>query len=256
MPEFLLQKWYLDYITPDYNTSIFYKGSLRYGPFEVHHCSELKKDHGFITNEIFWDNKKSSITCSENIVTFKLNDKTFSWNSLCNPLVMIIYEKGNKFIKWHCVQPLAKVEMSGFEREQSIFGYVEHLETNILPWAFEFDNLIWGRFTNAQTSVVWMNLEGPFSRKLVLMNGKEINADKISMAEIIFEGGNIKIQDLTILREGNLMSTLLANMPFLKQIVPKTGLPIYEQKILAKGFLTLGDQFQEGQIIHEVVRWK
>jgi hypothetical protein len=101
-----------------------------------------------------------------------------------------------------------------------------------------------------------MNLEGPFSRKLVLMNGKEINADKISMAEIIFEGGNIKIQDLTILREGNLMSTLLANMPFLKQIVPKTGLPIYEQKILAKGFLTLGDQFQEGQIIHEVVRWK
>ena len=256
MPEFLLKKWYLDYITPDYDTSIFYKGSLRYGPFEVHHCSELKKDHGYVTNKIFWDNKNCSLTCSENIVAFKLNDKTFSWKSLCSPFTMSIYEKGNKFIKWHCVLPLAKVEVSGFEGVQSIFGYVEQLETNILPWEFEFDNLIWGRFTNAQTSVVWMNLVGPFSRKLVLVNGKEINADKISKTEIIFNGGNINIQDMIILREGNLMSTLLANMPFLKQIVPKTGLPIYEQKILAKGFLTLGGQIQEGQIIHEIVKWK
>jgi hypothetical protein len=256
MPEFLLQKWYLDYITPDYNTCIFYKGSLRYGPFEVHHCSELKNDHGLITNEIFWDNKKSFLTSSENIVTFKLNDKTFSWKSLCSPVTMQIFEKDNKFIKWHCIQPLGKVEITGLEKEQNIFGYVEQLETNILPWEFEFDNLIWGRFTNAQTSVVWMNLEGPFSRKIALLNGKEIKADKISMSEIIFDGGNINIKDIIILREGNLMSILLANMPFLKQIVPKTGLPIYEQKILAKGFLTLGDQIQEGHIIHEVVRWK
>ena len=256
MPEFLLKKWYLDYITPDYNTSIFYKGSMRYGPFEVHHCSELKKDHELVTNKIFWDNGRSFLTSTENIVTFKLNDKTYSWKPMCNSVTLLIYERGNKYIKWNCIQPLARVKVSGSLVEQYIFGYVEQLETNILPWEFEFDNLIWGRFTNAQTSLVWINLEGPFSRKIVLLNGKEINVDKISMSEIVFDGGNINIQDITILREGNLMSTLLANMPFLKQIIPRTGLPVFEKKILAKGFLTLGNQIQEGQIIHEIVRWK
>ena len=61
---------------------------------------------------------------------------------------------------------------------------------------------------------------------------------------------------MIVLREGNLMSTLLTNMPFLKQIVPKTGFPLYEKKILAEGILNLGKQTQKGQIIHEVVKWK
>ena len=253
--EFLLKKWYLDYITPGFDAAIFYKGSLSYGPIEVHHCSELIKAGGEISGETFWNNKRYSIEHTGDVVTGILNNEILKWKSLCKSITIPIFNKGNKYITWSCLQPLSRVEVP-FLHQPNIFGYVEQLETNILPWEFEFEKLIWGRFTSAGTSIVWISLEGTYSKNFVIVNGEEVNAGKITNSEIIFTDGNIQIQDMIVLREGNLLSTLLKNMPFLNQFIPKTGLPLFEKKMLAKGTLTLGDQTEEGQIIHEIVRWK
>ncbi len=256
MPEFLLKKWYLDYITHELNTSIIYEGGFRYGPIEIHHCSELKLENGIIQSAIYWDNKNCILNAKDDLIECKLKNKTVTWTSKCSSFNTMIYKRGNKFIKWNCIQPLSLVRVEHFADVETGYGYAEQIETNILPWEFEFDNLLWGRFTSAEISIVWIALNGIFPKNLLLINGVETEPGKISDTEIVFSGGSLSIQNILVLREGNIISTLLSNMPSIKKIIPNTGLPIYEKKMLAKGILTLGEKVIESNIIHEVVKWK
>lgn len=256
MPDFLLKKWYLDYITPEYDAAIFYKGSLRFGPVEIHHCSELRKSGNTITNNVFWDNKKFSITESGHQIRCQSPEDEIVWDPLEEAIHFPMFEKEDKYIRWHCVQPRANVTVVGKHGNFSGHGYIEKLETNILPWEFDFDSLLWGRFIGEYTSVIWTSMRGNFSRDVVWINGQKMQDCSISEAEIIFPGGRLSIQNGIILREGNLINTVLSAMPFLKQVLPKTGLPLHERKSLAKGTLFVDGISEDGKIIHENVQWK
>ncbi|MDP4114643.1 MAG: hypothetical protein Q8903_00825 [Bacteroidota bacterium] len=256
MTDFYVKKWYLDYVTQNLDASIIYDGSLRFGPFEYHHSSELKRKDLHISERTNWDNKFCKITVEENTITCLLKDKTVKWLGKQAPINIPIFKKNDKFINWNCVQPLSRVEIITGTSVQHALGYAEQMETNILPWEFEFDYLNWGRFTSDNNSLVWTFLDGDFKQILIFLNSKEVEPVNISLNEIEFKGGTLKIEDTAILREGNIVSSLLNTMPSLSKILPKTGFPIFETKILGKGSLLIDGRIDEGYVIHEEVKWK
>jgi hypothetical protein len=99
-------------------------------------------------------------------------------------------------------------------------------------------------------------MRGKYSMDNIWINGQREQDCSISETEITFPGGKLVIQDMLVLREGNLMTTVLSTMPFLKQFIPKTGLPLLEKKLIAKGMLSVNGVAEEGKIIHESVQWK
>jgi hypothetical protein len=113
MPDFLLKKWYLDYVTLEFDAAIFYRGSLRFGPIEIHHCSELRKTGAIIANEVFWDNKKFSIFEKNGNITCLTPEREAVWSPLEAPIQFTMFEKENKYIRWHCLQPRANVVLGG-----------------------------------------------------------------------------------------------------------------------------------------------
>lgn len=256
MPAFYINKWYLDYITPHIDASIIYDGSLRFGPFEYHHNSELKKEGGIITEQTYWDNKFCKIEQTGKQITCLLKDRIIKWNEVSPPFSVQIFRKEDKFIDWQCYQPLAHVEIISGGATVPALGYIDRIETNILPWKFEFDTLLWGRFTSETNSFVWTILDGKFKKNIAYLNSKEIGEINPGPDKIEFTGGSIDIYGTSILREANISANLTATLPTLEKFLPKSGLPIFETKKIGKARLTYNGTQDEGTIIFEEVKWR
>jgi hypothetical protein len=256
MPAFYINKWYLDYTTPNLDASIIYDGSLRFGPFEYHHSSELKKTGGMIAEQTFWDNKFYKIEQTGKQITCLLNDRIIKWNEMQPPFSVQIFRKEDKYIDWQCVQPLSRVEIITGSSAVPAFGYIDRIETNILPWKFEFDTLLWGRFTSENNSFIWSILDGKFKKRTAYLNSREIGEISLGLDKIEFAGGSINIFGTSILREGNIVTNLIATLPTLEKFLPKTGLPILETKKIGKARLTYNGIQEDGTIIFEEVKWK
>jgi|SRR5437588_3507654 len=75
-------------------------------------------------------------------------------------------------IEWHCVHPRARttVDLGDGVVIQGL-GYVERLEMTVAPWNLPLEGLRWGRFLSDSGSVVWIDWQGEYVRKIVLENG-------------------------------------------------------------------------------------
>ena len=105
-------------------------------------------------------------------------------------------------------------------------------------------------------SVVWIDWQGEYVRKIVLENGALGGVTAVAESEIVLEE-NVRLCLSTgnVLRTGALGKTALGRIPGVNRLLPSRLLNVQECKWRSRGELVRGNARSSGWAIHEVVRW-
>jgi hypothetical protein len=254
MPAFKLSKWYLDCVTDAGDASIAYTGTAQWGMVRIHYSSLLESTGGRINlSHSLREQDEPSISQASLRWQSKPLAVEGEWESSSAPLHETIYSSSEGSIEWHCLMPQANTRF----RDRRGLGYAEHLTMTIAPWKLPIDTLLWGRFTSAQDSVVWIDWQGESSRRLVFINGKAVPVSVLDDDRIEFQDGSLLTMDRSlVLREGALGSTALSVIPGIRKTFPARLLQMNECKWRSRSRLQApGRPAVEGWAIHERVSW-
>jgi hypothetical protein len=254
MPAFKLSKWYLDCVTDAGDASIAYTGTAHWGVVRLHYSSLLESTGGLVTSQHSL-REQDEPAVEGNLIRWQ--SKTLGmegeWESSSAPLRETIYSSPEGSITWHCFMPKAITRF----RDRRGLGYAEHLTMTIAPWKLPIDTLLWGRFTSAQDSVVWIDWQGESPRRLVFVNGEPVSVSVLDDDRIEFQDGSLLTMDRSlVLREGALGSTALSVIPGIRKTFPARLLQVNECKWRSRTrFQSPGKPAVEGWAIHERVSW-
>ncbi|HEX7285981.1 MAG TPA: hypothetical protein VF532_07345 [Candidatus Angelobacter sp.] len=254
MPALKLSKWYLDRVTDAGDVSIVYTGAAHWGVVQLHYSSLLESTGSVVTSQHSLREQDEPVQEGDCI---RWQSKALGvegeWQSNPAPLHETIYSSAEGSIEWHCLMPQAKTRF----RDRHGLGYAEHIAMTIAPWKLPIETLLWGRFTSAQDSVVWIDWQGEAARRMVFMNGKAVSGAEMDDDHIEFPGGSRLTMDRSlVLREGALGSTALSVIPGIRKIFPARLLQVNECKWRSRARLQLpGKPAVEGWAIHERVSW-
>ena len=173
-PTFRLTKWYADCIGENGDTAIVYCGTVRWRTIVLPYASVLE---AIAVNQprTGYSLRKCAMPVEEG-TTIRWQSKSLktkgAWERLDRPCDVRIYESREGAIEWHSVHPQARatVDLGDGVLIQGL-GYVERLEMTVAPWNLPLEGLRWGRFLSDSGSVVWIDWQGEYVRKIVLENG-------------------------------------------------------------------------------------
>jgi hypothetical protein len=182
------------------------------------------------------------------------------WRENGGPIREILFDSPEGSLEWNCIAPRARAEVRAGGAEFCGWGYVEHLRLTVRPWRLPIRRLRWGRFASASDALVWIDWEGPYTRRVVYLNGAPVRAEAngINEGEVRLEGGiRLSLERPAALREGTLGSTALRVIPNMERVFPASARNITERKWLSDAKLQVpGRQDSTGKAIHEVVEWQ
>jgi len=160
-------------------------------------------------------------------------------------------------IDWDCLVPRARAWLAladGTKVEG--LGYVERLDMTIRPWHLPIRELRWGRFLSDNASAVWIEWRGAQPLVLLYINGSEIDRVTVGDHGIAWPGGRLELEQDLVLRDGQLGSTVLVNVPLATILTPRVVLETRESKRLCRGKLVDGSgRVDQGWAIDEVVHF-
>ena len=255
---FRLHKWYLDCVTKRGEAFVLYCARLAWRSFSLTYASCLSFDGNHTESETSLLKERMPL-CHGGVVEWSSKRLSFSgiWHSQREPLPPItLFENPSGSVSWHAQFPCSAVTVNLKETQTTGYGYAEQLNITIPPWQLPIEKLFWGRFVSKDLSVVWIEWQGAHPLSLVYVNGKSVQSTSISKSEIAWENGVIQHTAYSVLREGPLVTTALAKIPGLHNILPKSILGTIERKWLSPSVGTLNGTRHQGWSIHEVVQFK
>lgn len=258
---FEIAKWYFDCVTPEGHVFIGYLGHLRWKSLAVHFQSALVHRNRDGTRETFSWRRGTPPHIQQNSVQWNSKALRISgaWSALESSVETRIFESQEGNVDWQCVQPRARATVRiGTAKGLHGFGYAEHLRLTIPPWRMPLKELRWGRFLSESESVVWIDWRGGYSRRIVLLDGCQVQAEKITDRQVVFEGNEavLDLDEICVLREGTLAEGALHIPRKLTALLPFQALSIHECKWRSRGVLRRGNAAPStGWAIHEVVQW-
>ena len=264
---FRLTKWYLDLVTDDGAAFIGYALRLRWNRLAVSYASTLLSLPDAPTRERFTLRRTPRPVLGE--------DGSVAWT--CGPLGVDgrwaprlppvrrrLYSgpgsgEGSGTLDWECVAPAADARLRLGPRELAGTGYAERLRLTLPPWRLPLDELLWGRFLGARSSVVWIEWRGEAPRRVVLVDGRDASDGAvIDPAGVALPGTRLDLQrdGSRSLRDGPL-ADVFAAVPALARLVPGRLGRARESKWLSRARLSRSDTTpaDTGWAIHEVVTW-
>lgn len=263
--KFILNKWYLDFISEDGQAMIFYSADLKWHGYRIPYTSFLHlkpkesvkvrthlgqlRTPRLTGNSIHWSDSKFSI---EGI-----------WQPKSDSIYQRLFESDVGALDWFCHQPSSEVNLRVNGEMFHGQGYVEMLTLSDYPWRFSTEELRWGRFICEKFVIVWIETLQLESKKWLWVNGEQNNDFTISDDSIIIKDMNLELKlDRAIVLESekkilNVVQKLLRFAPNFNHIVPVNVLKADEIKWLSRGTVMNGNiHISEGMAIHELVNFK
>ena len=259
--KFSLSKWYLDCITDSGDAMVGYAASLHWRALALEYSSVLVLRSTDIIRTKTTLHGGSHPTEAVDCVQWNCPPLAVSgiWQTLERPIARTIFSSSTTPLQWACVQPRSWAEIDcGDLGMFSGYGYVDHIEMTAKPWQLPLEELRWGRFLSASDSIIWMDFKGPFPESIVFHNGTLCRRVQVSDTEIVLfdEDFRLTFEETQVLRDGALVSTVLSEIPGVKNFLPTRMLHTHESKWRSRGILKRGNiKKSDGWAIHEVVRW-
>lgn len=181
------------------------------------------------------------------------------WDSIDPPIKENLWNSDFGSLNWWCAQPKSKAEI--YLPSQDVMaglGYTEQVKMTIKPWKLPITELRWGRFLSGDDTIVWINWKGEKNLSWVFYQGKPVKDATVNDEFISWNRGEslLTFFDTAVLRKGHLISTVLSDIPGVRDIFPEKMLNTFECKWRSKGVLTKPNKpSSQGWIIHEVVKW-
>lgn len=257
-----LRKWYLDLVTEDGNAAILYWARLDGFGLAIHYSSLLVARRGAAAATT------SSLACVDPprlddgaiLWSHQALDISGQWPATGPPLERMLLASDHGTIAWslHSAGPSACLSIDGEAWKGP--GYVECLDTTILPWRMPIRELRWGRFlTSTGEAVVWIEWIGPAPRVLVFSNRQEAVPGTISISDRRLSWSDergeseLRLDEQSTLRDGALGPQVLSRIPGIDRLSPAAFLKSRETKWLSRGTLQRGGETVVGWAIHERV---
>jgi hypothetical protein len=249
--EFELSKWYGDCISESGEVRIAYSARVRYGRLKVGYSGLLDGEtatHSLrpyrIADEgqtLSWEGSGRSAALSA------------KWTRQDAPLRATVFESEEGAVEWCPVMPKGSASMNGV----CGLGYAEHLRMTIAPWKLPIRTLRWGRFLTPNTTLIWMDWQGPFATRIVFFNGQRVLAEAIDDGGLLLDNrSRIYLDRAHVLRGGDLGSTVFAAVPGIGRIAPARMFRVDECKWKSRARMQVpGEPAEDGWCIHEVVNW-
>jgi hypothetical protein len=258
-PDFFLRKWYLDCVADNGDTFIGYSAALKWKALTIHYSSITStRGNSEATTETSLRKSSSPRMIDRRIDwSSKALNLVGTWTPLSEPIQQTLYDSPEGFVKWSCMHPRSKADISFGKKEHITgLGYAELLEITIKPWQLPISELRWGRFLSERDALVWIDWRGAAPLSVVFHDGKQMRDASINDEQVAIDGDHLALTERTQLRKGVLVSTALSMIPGIDAIVPSRMLRTYECKWRSKGVLTTNGSFSSsGWAIHEIVRF-
>lgn len=257
MPEpFSLAKWYLDFLDSNGSGGIIYVAELCWSGLRMCYASTLTVADGTIGSKTSIRTcKLPKIDSGKIVVQLPRLGVEGAWEGLAHPIEREILASEQGAVQWNCLQPAARVSCVLGGRKTEGLGYAELLHLTMAPWKLPIRELHWGRFVSETDSLVWIDWCGPFCYRLLLHNGKQVDAISITAQEIQSSVLSLTLDRGLILRSGELGSTVFPSIRKLAAYVPGRMLRLSECKWRSRAVLQHEGRSISGWAIHEVVRW-
>lgn len=261
---FLLSKWFLDCVTEDGQTLIFYAARLKWRRWEVPYTSWLRYTPGKGVSQL---SRLHSIQLPViNGRSICWNDSRFAiegnWEAAAAPLEARLAESGEGFLDWKCHQPAAVVNLRIKDQVIKGMGYAEQLVLTMDPWKIPMKELRWGRYSSPEDQLVWIELRGEEKQQWVWYNGEKIENASIEDDRIFLPSKDIllKLDRNTVLEAEKKLQQIIRKLtrylPGFHKSIPWQFMMADEFKWLSRGILEKdGQAFSNGWAIHEFVNF-
>lgn len=253
---FSLTKWYLDVVTEDGRLAIAYWAEVRWKSIHQTLCGLLL--HGGTTADpwrfsgravpaptpdeggLHWSAEPLRLT-----VEVSRREPSFRQRLL---------ETKDGVLDWCCEIPRADVRLQAGDAVLEGLGYAERLDLGVPPWRMPADEIRWGRFLSARTSVVWIDWRGIVSRHLVFQDGSPMAPAAISDDQIQFgSGSRLALRERRSVSDERL-GGLLAPLEALGSLVAPIA-RVHQTRWLSRGTLHgTASAIEHGWALHERVR--
>lgn len=192
---FLLTKSYLDCVAESGDAVILNVVDLQWNGLAFHYGSLLTSLHGKVASASSLHGSASP-TLDGGIITLHQPGLGIegTWEALRTPVRRTVFQNAEGFIDWHCLQPMAQVELHlrGGVKISGL-GYAECLTVSLLPWQLPLTSLRWGRYLSRDDALVWIHWPGPEQKQAVIYNGEEHYADSITESGVLFADGSSRL---------------------------------------------------------------
>jgi hypothetical protein len=255
MSDFLLEKWYMDIVTPDGCAAIGYFAKMQWKKIALNYSGYIlrnKKGDVTIKNSF----RKANIPqWSDNRLIWKPPAFEGEWSAMDSPVHLKLLNASNGFVDWNCLIPKGRAKVLTGDESLVGWGYAEKISLTILPWQLPIKELYWGRFLSDDYALVWIEWRGPMPKTLLMVNGT-------TYEQVTISNDSIKTPDLLLafnskypLRSGRIGDTVFKGIRRILSLFPTTIFQLNENKWCGVANLTIHNKQYNGTYIHEHVIW-
>jgi hypothetical protein len=244
---FELSKWYGDCISECGDLRIAYSARVRYGHLKVGYSSLL--DGEAASHSL----RRARIEDEGQTLSWAAPGLSANWTRQDAELRATVFESKEGAVEWRCAIPKGGASVN----EISGLGYAEHVRMTIAPWKLPIRTLRWGRFLTPHTTLIWIDWQGPFTTRLVFLNGQRVLAETLDDGGLLLDNGVlISLDRAHVVRQGSLGSTVFAAVPGIGRIAPARMFRVEECKWKSRARMqSPGGAAEDGWCIHEAVNW-
>lgn len=257
LPPFRLTKWYLDCVSDTGQAAIVYAARVEWRKLRLHYSSLLSLINGTITTRTSMTRLAPQPTSGDRLfINAPRLHATGEWRRIGPSVEQVFLETERGSVHWNCLQPRAHARIAIGDRVIEGPGYAECLALTIPPWQLPLQRLQWGRWLSDESSIVWVDWQGPHSGRWAWRNGLPVDASQIAPDQLAFASGQeLHLDRAFPLREGRVSRTILPSASSLARIFPGSMFAIQENKWLSRGDLVENGRQSFGWAVHELVEW-
>jgi len=256
MPDFSLQKWYLDIADDHGNVYIGYWAALKWGRLKLNGWQNLWHIPGKgVVTQTRLTRQSPPVFDEMNRLVWKQDNLDGTWESEEKPVEATLVDMGTGKIVWYCTQPKARASIKSPTLSFSGWGYTECLDISIPIWKLPFRTLYWGRCHTDKHYIVWIKWEGKTKQNLVWSNGYCSRDLNIVGDNITGTGFSLELGENIPLRKGKIGPNILESAGKITRLLPKTILSLDECKWYNKGTLETATGIEPAITIYEKVSW-
>lgn len=268
MPEFSLNKWYLDVVSPDGQAAIINLARCRLGPLHLSAVSVLWSKPGAEPQSEtrlagFEEPHPGGDHPAWRCDSLGLGVAWSTPEPACQPQ-HLLSDQRSPTVTWSILSPRAETRVSWNGSSIRGLGYAERLDLRTPPWKLPIDQLRWGRALAEGSWVVWLEWKGPEPRAVVLSSTSTDAVPRIddtTVAQFRPDRAEsppslqVALHEGRVLREGTLASAALRAIPGLNAWGAGAWLNSHERKLICPATITRGGDSDHAWAIHETVRF-
>ncbi len=238
MPNFSLQKWYLDIADDKGDVYIGYCVYLKWGAIELNGFQHLwhSPETGIETQMKFTKQSAPEYKAKDQLI-WQPNGMDAIWESVGKPIKETLLDVEDGKIVWQCTQPRARASINSSKLSFSGWGYTECLDITIPVWKLPFKTLYWGRCHTNNHYLVWIKWDGKTKQNSIWLDGKCSQDFVIEDNEIVGSDFLLRLGENVPLRQGEISSTIFQPFGNIIKTLPKTIFSVDESKWYNKGIL-------------------